>query len=139
MTINASTYAFLTTADAVRDFAAALTEETKAALLKKTAKMPKAKALELINATFPGYEATDVYTVRDNITAAWDATIIALTDRLEELEAPAEVAEESTEKEVEALLTELSVATAAKDKNAAKRIRAALRRRGWFQSKMAAE
>ncbi len=131
MTINASTYSFLTDADAVRNFAAALTEDTKAALIKKTSKMPKAKALELINATFPGYEATDVYTVRDNITAAWDATIIALTDRLTEVEAP-EIADAVDQLDridsIDGLLEQLASATT---KAAKKNIRAKLRRLGF--------
>lgn len=40
------------------------------AMFTKLSRMPKAKALEVIRTEFPGYEATEVYTVRDNLTAA---------------------------------------------------------------------
>lgn len=138
--IAANAYNFLTTADAVRDFAAAITEETKAALVKKTSKMPKAKALEFIAAVFPGFEAAETLTVRNNIESAYNATIIALTDRLEKLEAEAKIQlhvtsdakidNETTKLEtIETLLADLHATT---EKNTKKNIRAKLRRMGYY-------
>lgn len=152
MTINSTTYAFLTTAEAVHDFAASFTADAQAELIRRCSKMPKAKALELINATIPGAEATDVYTVRANIETAWVASIAALTDRLSEIDNDTAdqpvLAGEMDEEEIAAIIAEapsaavltttddkitalLDALVAAASKNEKKAIRAKLRRLGY--------
>lgn len=93
------------------------------AMFAKLSRMPKTKALAIIATEFPGYEATDVYTVRDNLTAA-----------IEHAEAQLKAAEEAAVSEIDridtidSLLADLHAATT---KSAKKNIRAKLRRQGY--------
>lgn len=101
-------------------------------LMGKVSKMPKMKALALIDQSYIGYESTDDYTVKDNLKFAYGQYMNNLNTRQAEILAEAQPKAEKPVKEtksIEALLADLSAATDPKTK---KNIRAALRRQGHY-------
>lgn len=101
-------------------------------------KFRKDKALQVIAETYPDYEPTDVYTVRDNLEAAYQQIQHTIdVRRAANAKEMAEPTDDTTDQPVAAgadglenLLAELKLATG----KAAKNIRAKLRRLGYYLS-----